>query len=282
MRKIFTAAVMAAALSAILTTSAGAEFSYNFSAVDNTDFLPSTDYEDLYGAQYNYGGRNVIDFNVPELTYGKFTTTQPGIMEKAMLPGLQESVLGYGITSLLPDTPSYGVVTAGGSPGYSIAESSSGYASFSQPAPSDNMQIRTVQFTQLSEDFKLSNGAIGSISIPALDVYDMYVWEGENNDSMSKGLGHFISSSVWDGNVALCGHNRGASYIIGGIKDMSIGDSVYYTTSAGQRTYRVETITTIPNDDWTYLKSTSDNRITLVTCVAGDYSQRWCLQAVEV
>ena len=31
-----------------------------------------------------------------------------------------------------------------------------------------------------------------------------------------------------------------------------------------------------------YLKSTTDNRITLVTCVAGDYSHRWMLQAVEV
>ena len=35
---------------------------------------------------------------------------------------------------------------------------------------------------------------------------------------MKKGLGHFTSTSVWNGNVAVCGHNRGAKYVIGSIK----------------------------------------------------------------
>lgn len=104
---------------------------------------------------------------------------------------------------------------------------------------------------------------------------------GETTASMKKGLGHFTSTSVWNGNVAVCGHNRGAKYVIGSIKNLDVGDKITYTTSMGTRTYLVETVTKISSSDWSYLSSTTDNRMTLLTCVAGDSSQRWCVQAVQ-
>ena len=66
------------------------------------------------------------------------------------------------------------------------------------------------------------------------------------------------------------------------IKELGIGDKIIYKTSVGERTYAVETVTTIKSNDWSYLESTSDNRITLITCVAGDSSRRCVVQAVEV
>lgn len=81
--------------------------------------------------------------------------------------------------------------------------------------------------------------------------------------------------------MAVCGHNRGAKYVIGSIKDLNVGDKITYTTSMGTRTYLVETVTKISSSDWSYLSSTTDNRMTLLTCVAGDSSQRWCVQAVQ-
>ena len=81
--------------------------------------------------------------------------------------------------------------------------------------------------------------------------------------------------------MAVCGHNRGAKYVIGSIKDLDAGDKITYTTSMGTRTYLVETVTKISSSDWSYLSSTTDNRMTLLTCVAGDSSQRWCVQAVQ-
>ena len=65
----------------------------------------------------------------------------------------------------------------------------------------------------------------------------MKVWEGETNESMKKGLGHYSSTSAWDGNIGVCGHNRGAKYTIGSIKDLEIGDTITYTTIYGTRTY---------------------------------------------
>lgn len=54
-----------------------------------------------------------------------------------------------------------------------------------------------------------------------------------------------------------------------------------YLPAGITRTYLVETVTKISSSDWSYLSSTTDNRITLLTCVAGDSSQRWCVQAVQ-
>lgn len=58
---------------------------------------------------------------------------------------------------------------------------------------------------------------------------------------------------------------------------LSKGGHPWQTT----RTYLVETVTKISSSDWSYLSSTTDNRMTLLTCVAGDSSQRWCVQAVQ-
>ena len=213
-------------------------------------------------ADYNYGGRNVVDYQIPELEYGQFSTTQTGVMEKIMLPGLQ------GVAA-----SSSGIYRI--SPGSGTVEIPSFLQGGSTATPA------TPAFTELTQDFLLSNGAVGKISIPAIGVKNYYLWEGETTASMKKGLGHFTSTSVWNGNVAVCGHNRGAKYVIGSIKDLDVGDKITYTTSMGTRTYLVETVTKISSSDWSYLSSTTDNRITLFTCVAGDSSQRWCVQAVQ-
>lgn len=81
--------------------------------------------------------------------------------------------------------------------------------------------------------------------------------------------------------MLVCGHNRGAKYVIGSIKDLKTGDVITYTTNYGTRTYEVSMVKKIANTDWSYLQSTSDNRITLTTCVENDSSQRWVVQAVE-
>ena len=233
----------------------------NYLCVDGL-YYPSSSYEDVYGSRYNYGGKNVVDYQSPELEYGQLSTTQTGVMEKIMLPGLQGiSASGSGI---------YGI-----SPGGRTIEIPGFLQGGSTTTPA------TPAFTELTQDFLLSNGAVGKISIPAIGVKNYYLWEGETTASMKKGLGHFTSTSVWNGNVAVCGHNRGAKYVIGSIKDLDVGDKITYTTSMGTRTYLVETVTKISSSDWSYLSSTTDNRMTLLTCVAGDSSQRWCVQAVQ-
>ena len=94
--------ILAAALFALPSTAQAAD--YNFETLAPSDYYDSTSYEDVYGSQYNFGGPNVVDYQIPDLEYGILSTTQTGIMEKALLPGLQQTVAtntaggGYGIT----------------------------------------------------------------------------------------------------------------------------------------------------------------------------------------
>ena len=65
---------------------------YSFATTAPQDYYGSTSYEDVYGSQYNYGGRNAVDYDVPELEYGRMSTTMTGVMERTILPGLQGAV----------------------------------------------------------------------------------------------------------------------------------------------------------------------------------------------
>lgn len=230
---------------------------YSIETEENTEYYPSTSYEDTYGSAYNYGGPNLVDYQIPELPYGSFSTTQIGIMEKGLLPGLQQSV-GTAISG------EYG---SDGS--YDLPSSSTATVKPSVPA-----------YTSV-DGMERKDGSIGTLKIPSLNI-NMKVWEGETNTSMAKGLGHYSSTSGWDGNIGICGHNRGAKYTIGTIKNLKVGDTITYTTVYGTRTYEVASVKTISSSDWSYLQATTDNRITITTCLANQPSKRVCVQAVEV
>ena len=102
MKKMRTLLGLALAVGAALSMTAPAFASdYSFATTAPQDYYGSTSYEDVYGAQYNYGGRNAADYDVPELEYGRMTTTQTGIMERTILPGLQGAVVD--------DSGSYGI-----------------------------------------------------------------------------------------------------------------------------------------------------------------------------
>ena len=230
---------------------------YCFETGAGTEYYPATSYGDTYGTAYNFGGPNPMDYQIPELPYGVSGTTQIGIMEKNYLPGLQQnagtSISGeYGISGGLYDFPATAAPPVLSVPAYTGV---------------DGMERK--------------DGSIGTLKIPSLNI-NMKVWEGETRDSMAKGLGHYSSTSGWDGNVGICGHNRGAKYNIGSIRNLEIGDTITYSTVYGTRTYAVILVRTISDSDWSYLQATADNRITITTCLADRPSKRVCVQAVEV
>ena len=96
----FAGLLLSAAAVLSMTTPALAA-DYSFTTTAPQDYYGSTSYEDVYGSQYNYGGRNVADYQAPELEYGVQSTTMTGVMERTILPGLQQTVGtgggGYGI-----------------------------------------------------------------------------------------------------------------------------------------------------------------------------------------
>ncbi len=125
------------------------------------------------------------------------------------------------------------------------------------------------------------DGSIGILSIPKLKL-SVRVFEGETVDSMKRGVGHFEFTSVWDGNVAFAGHNRGASDYFGGVKNLANSDIITYETKYGIRRYEVYNKVKISDTDYSYLGWTSENIVTLITCVENSPNQRWCVQAREI
>ncbi len=124
------------------------------------------------------------------------------------------------------------------------------------------------------------DGSIGTLKIPSISL-NVTAYDGDTFAAMKKGVGHIASTSCWNGNIALVGHNRGTSSHFGKLKKLQPGDEMSYTTKLGTRTYVVDSVSKISDTDWSKLQYTSDNRLTLITCVEDVGSQRLCVQAVE-
>ena len=217
-----------------LTVCAGAG-DYNFAGVDPPAYYQATSYESVYGSGYNYGGANVVDYRMPELSYGLATQPSTGVAEQIRLSvggsvgsayaggsGADGNV-SYGVSSLesVGDffTPTY---YAQGADALSLDALYPASAFFETTTV--HVGGAEAAYTSVS-GMKRSDGSIGTVKIPSLGI-TRKVWEGETTTSMSKGMGHYSATSAWDGNVGVCGHNRGSSYAIGSIKNWTVENFV--------------------------------------------------------
>ena len=135
-------------------------------------------------------------------------------------------------------------------------------------------------FTEVTDDLYYSSGYLGTLKIPAIDL-SVKIYQGTDSKTLAKGTGHFEETSFFNGNMALAAHNRGVNNYFGQIHTLSLGDKITLTTKLGTRTYEVVSVSKVSETDRSSLSPTTDNRITLYTCVRNERDQRWCVQAVE-
>lgn len=134
-------------------------------------------------------------------------------------------------------------------------------------------------YTAVTSDLCHSAGHLGTLSIPAIGL-TVKVYQGTDSAALAKGAGHFPGTSIWDGNVAIAGHNRGVNHHFGKIHTLAAGDKITFTTQLGVRTYEVCSVAKIAADDLSVLNDSAGNRITLITCVMNEPAYRWCVQGV--
>ena len=137
------------------------------------------------------------------------------------------------------------------------------------------------RFTDVTDDLYYSDRHIATLKIPAIGV-NVKVYQGTDSATLAKGAGHFEETSVWDGNVAIAGHNRGSNCVFGQIHTLSIGDRINYITKIGTRTYAVTSVSKISETDRSGLAESANNTLTLYTCVRDQSGYRWCVTAAEV
>lgn len=191
------------------------------------------------------------------------------------LPGSGE----YLTPNLVPGALSGGLVAEVGSVNYPTVDASDlgGYpvmdASISYMEP-------VAGFTEVTDDLYYSDGSLGTLEIPAIGV-SVKIHEGTDKAQLAKGAGHFTDTSIWYGNVALAAHNRGTNAYFGKIHTLEPGDTVSLTTQLGTRNYVVSSVEKVSETDTSATAATSDNRLTLYTCVRDEREFRWCVTCVE-
>ena len=134
---------------------------------------------------------------------------------------------------------------------------------------------------KVTEDDGFEEDLIGSLKIEKINLNGT-VKEGSTNEILRDYIGHIEETAKYDGNVGLAAHNRGNKYsYFARINELEPGDEIIYTTKYGERKYIVDTKKEILETDWSNLEGTSDNRLTLITCIKNKVNQRLCLQAVQ-
>ena len=134
---------------------------------------------------------------------------------------------------------------------------------------------------EVTEDDGFQEDLIGSLKIEKINLNGT-VKEGSTNEILRDYIGHIEETAKYDGNVGLAAHNRGNKYsYFARINELEPGDEIVYTTKYGERKYIVDTKKEILETDWSNLEGTSDNRLTLITCIKNKVNQRLCVQAVQ-
>ena len=215
--------------------------------------------------------------------FGTPTSYLPGSGEY-LTPNLVPGALSGGLVN---QVGSAGANAAGGAAGSSVIPgqypSVSGNVTMTQipgGSPTDIAQGSTTGgYTEVTSDLYYSNGSLGTLKIPSIGL-TVGVYEGTGSAPLLKGAGHFEGTSIWLGNVCLAGHNRGVRNDFGKIHTLRSGDTITFTTVLGTMTYSVSSVTKVAVTDTSGLSATSDNQITLYTCVENQPAYRWCVKAV--
>ena len=139
----------------------------------------------------------------------------------------------------------------------------------------------STRFTDVTTDLIQQDGSLGTLQIPAIGL-TVQVYQGTDSTTLKKGAGHFPETSLWAGNVAIAAHNRGTNGYFGRIHTLETGDRITLTTELGTRIYAVASVRKVQETDTSMLEATSENCLTLLTCVRNVPDSRWCVRAVEL
>ncbi len=153
---------------------------------------------------------------------------------------------------------------------------------------SNNSQIAITENTNedlplATEDISFNiNDTLWCLEIPKIGL-KANIAEGTDAAILNQYIGHFTETQVLIGNVGLAAHNRGypVNYFER-IKELAIGDEIYYTLGNVVKKYVVCEKKKIKDTQWETLENTEDNRLTLITCVENEPAYRRSIQAVEV
>jgi LPXTG-site transpeptidase (sortase) family protein len=151
----------------------------------------------------------------------------------------------------------------------------------------DNIEIelKTPNSTvAISEQYQnnIDTQKIWQIEIPKINLVAP-IAEGTSTNIMNEYVGHFEETPKNKGNIGLAAHNRG--YKINYFRDLKLlqkGDLIIYTYNGEISKYSVNELGIIKDTDWSKLESSSQDKLTLITCLEDEPEYRRYIQAVKL
>ena len=261
-------AILSAVLLCALCIAPASALEYTFSAPDDYLFGRPTSDNTVYEWENPNVDRSKNTALIPP-GFGTPTSYLPG-SGAYLTPNLVPGALGGGLVNQ----------TGSGYPasGSGVTVDSSGYPTVDTGV--FGIGGSYVGFTKVTPDFYYSNGSLGTLKIPSIGL-TVSVYEGTDSAALAKGAGHFEGTSIWDGNCAIAGHNRGVRNDFGKIHTLKSGDIITLTTVLGAHTYAVTSVTKVSVNDVSGLAPSAINMITLYTCVMDQPDYRWCVRGME-
>ena len=146
--------------------------------------------------------------------------------------------------------------------------------------------VKTNKTNPLPTPTALPKGVIGYLSVDGTNIKNSPIKDARDNAEMltvmKSAVGHFTQTPIFNGNVGLSAHNRDYKIDFRQLKNVNIGDIVTYRTNFGTRIYKIIVKTSIKETDFSYLEDTKDNRITMITCIEGNPTERLVVQAIQI
>lgn len=236
-----------------------------------------------YALEYSVGGPSAGEFGTPTSDTMVYVAENPAALDKSKSTALIPP--GFGTpTSYLPGSGELLTPNLAGNTGsLSVVMPDLGGVTMLAPVVVETPAVSypVTAYTAVTSDLYYSGSYLAILQIPRLGV-NVKVYEGTDSAQLAKGAGHFPGTSIWDGNVAVAGHNRGANCYFGDIHKLTQGDTITLTTKLGKRTYAVTSVFKVEETDSSMLAASVDNCITLYTCVRDQSAYRWCVRAVEI
>lgn len=113
----------------------------------------------------------------------------------------------------------------------------------------------------------MPDGAVAKLLIAKIDL-NAYVMQGTDQDSLSKGPGHYEETPLpgEKGNSAIAGHRTMHGHPFRYLDRLEAGDRIVTYTEAKKAEYRVLVVKRVDPTDVEVIAPTDDDRLTLTTC----------------
>ena len=281
MKRLLHIFLLTAVFAALLVAPAHA-LEYNIDAPDDYLFGRPTSDDTIYEWENPNVDRSKNTALIPP-GFGTPTSYLPNSGEY-LTPNLVPGALNGGLVNQVGSVgnPNGGTSTNTMGSGYPAADTSVTVDSSGYPTVNGGSSTggQATAFTEVTSGLYYSNGSLGTLKIPSIGL-TVGVYEGTGSAPLLKGAGHFEGTSIWNGNVAIAGHNRGVRNDFGKIHTLKTGDTITLTTVLGTRTYAVTSVSKVSVNDTSGLSASTDNQITLYTCVENQPAYRWCVRGLE-